>query len=206
MANLNSLEARVAAATQSLAGRHGQAQELQGKVLQVEEELTRSRADCGRLQSELAQCHEDKSKLEARLEQVAGENRRLINEAVRNREELSRLEAEEAGLCQQRDRLVALLDSLMQAIESHGVGERNTDQSASAKRALRAGSIETVPPLGPVSPLPMADGDGNQPGWLALGSAKPQPTNNGSDGDIPNEAARRLMDRIRDRIEAHQRA
>lgn len=198
MSNLNTLEARVAAATQSLAGRHGQARELHSKFLELEDELTRSRTDSGRLQSELSKCHDEKSKLEERLEQVAGENRRLINEAVRNREEISRLEAEEAERREERDRLATLLDSLMQAIERQSGDDQDGSHHEAASRSSHSGAIDL--------PSASADGNSGHPGWLALGSAKPQPGQNGSDNDVPNEAARRLMDRIRDRIEAHQRA
>jgi len=206
MRNLNTLEARVAAATQSLAGQHGQAQELHGKVQTLEDELTRSRADLGRLQSELSKASEEKSKIEERLESLSGENRRLINDATRNRDEISRLEADVAELRQERDKLTALLDSLVQAIETRAGVAHGNNLERTVETSGSDGAIEIVRPSGAVCQLPRPEAQASEPGWLALGSAKPHVDPAESDGDIPNEAARRLMDRIRERIEAHHRA
>ena len=188
MEQLKTLEARVAAATQHLAGRFGHTQELQGQLARLEHEVGRWRTECERMQGDLVGARDQAAELEAQLTQTGGENRRLIGESNRFRDELNRFESETASLREERDRLAGLLDSLVQAVEG------NSDGAAGP----RGGEVvEMVRPH--AAPHGLAGA-----GWPGHGGGEPMQARAGQDGDIPNEAARRLMDRIRDRIEAHR--
>jgi chromosome segregation ATPase len=187
MEQLTVLEARVQAATQRLAGRHDHAHELEDRLGRLNGETARLRQECERLQGDLAEARETTVRLEQQVERTGAENRRLINEGQRFRDEIKHFEGEAVELRAARDRLTEMLDALVQAVET---GEVETGAGEAAAAAAAADL-----PRGEVCVLPSA---------VWVGGAEARPARVNPDSDIPNEAARRLMDRIRERIEAHR--
>lgn len=180
MEKLSHLEARVAAATQTLAGRKDRVGELENYARRLEAEMHELTKDRDRLQDEVGEVRAELSRLGEQDQQFAGENKRLIGENSRYRGEIERLESEITGLREERGRLTRLLDALVDAVE------KDTDIPPEALQdvASQAEVVEMVRPV-PVN------------GTASHHAAEHQE-------DIPNEAARRLMDRIRDRIEAQR--
>lgn len=185
MENLVQLEARVAAATQTLAGRQGRVAQLEDFARRLETELHELRLERERLESDLGGAHDEVGRITEQNQLLAGENRRLIGENNRFRGEIERLEGANVALGDEHDRTTRLLAALIHAVEENveipeEAGEQAEPATAAVVQMVRAAAPE------------IAEEED---------VARPAHDDN---GDIPNEAARRLMDRIRTRIEAHR--
>lgn len=182
MQNLSNLEARVAAATHTLAGRKDRVGELENYARRLEAEVHGLNNNFDRLQEELAGAREEISSVAAQKEQLAAENKRLISENSRYRGEFERLENDNGALREEVGRLTRLLDALVDAVEK----ESTLLPEALQETVTEGEVVEMVRPAS------------------ANGAESRHNGKSGQQEDIPNEAARRLMDRIRDRIEAQR--
>lgn len=201
---INHLEARVAQATQTLAGRKSQVSELESFARRLETELHDLNKECERVQGELEGANEQIAGLNEKSQQVAGENKRLISENSRFRKELERIEEECAELREERGRLARLLGALVDAVEKNAEMPAELAQVNQGKADVidvvrntpaASGSAETG--------KNGANGKNGAGGKDGVNGHAIEPDDD-EDSDIPNEAARRLMDRIRERIEAHR--
>jgi chromosome segregation ATPase len=204
MEDANNLQARVQAATQSLAGRKEHQQEMRGTLDGLEAENTRLGKENDRFSGEIDGIRQEGERLAAEAEQLRGENKRLIADNSRFRGEIERFEADNETLRVDRDQLNELLESLVDAVEGNESFDE-VEREPDVERQVQTAEVVEMAAV-------VADGttgmaivqDAFDPGTLEVVSAMRDKYYADDAEDIPNENARRLMDRIKERIEAQR--
>ena len=199
METASNLQARVQAATQSLAGREADHRKLEQNLQRLEGENAHLGAENERFGNEIDVIREEGDRLTAEAEQLRGENKRLIADNSRFRDEIERYEVDNDTLRVDSERLNRLLESLVSAVEGEAGGEVENEFDLQTAEVVEM-------------PLVVADGTTGMPincgvvdpGTTAVVSAMRDKYFADENDAVPNENARRLMDRIKERIEAER--
>ena len=197
--------------TRCLAAEH---EELGGENKRLITENKRFRDEFERFEKDNEKLRQEHDKTRADHEELGGENKRLIAENKRFRDEFERYEtnneelrlerdkfrAGRDSIVQERDQLNELLEALVAAVESE-----NTVVTANFEQETRAADVVDMSAA-------VADGTTGQiinnaavdPNTTAVVSAMRNKYYAEEIQDIPNENAKKLMDRIKERIEAQR--
>lgn len=206
MKDASKLQARVQAATQSLAGRKEHQQEMHGTLKGLEAENTRLGKENDCFSGEIDGIRQEGERLAAEAEQLRGENKRLIADNKRFRDEIERFETDNETLRVDRDQLKELLELLVDAVEGNeSFDEVEAERESNVERHVQTAEVvEMAAVLAEgTTGMPILQ-DALAPGTSEVVSAMRDKYYADDVEDIPNENARRLMDRIKERIEAQR--
>jgi chromosome segregation ATPase len=195
MEHVNELQARVQAAAEVLAGRKEQHKELRETLQQLQAENARLAEENQGFRGEIAGIREKGETAETECERLRTENKRLIGDNQRHRDELDRFDTERQGLNEDRDQLNALLESLVRAVEVDASAEDQVEGPRVVEMAEVVANGTTGLAIMPPASVP-------QPSTVV--SAMRDKYHAPEVEDVPNGNARKLMDKIKERIEAQR--
>lgn len=195
MASLDELEARAQAAARALTSRQEHEQSLQSALHRLEGEIAEDRERRTRLEAEIGAALDERKRAEVESKQLREENKRLASGDKEAREALERLEGEVATLREERDRTATILEALVTQIEL------NVDTSAEAV------AVEAVPVEAVAEAAAQADGttgmaivqDDVPPGPAEVVTALSDEEARAEGEELGDDKAKALMERIRNR-------
>ncbi len=193
MASLDELEARAQAAARALTSRQEHEQSLQSALHRLEGEIAEDRERRTRLEAEIGVALDERKRAEVDSKQLREENKRLASGDKEAREALERLEGEIATLREERDRTATILEALVTQIEL------NVDASAEAVAAVPAEAVaEAAAQADGTTGMAIVQDDA-PPGPAEVVTALSDEEARAEGEELGDDKAKALMERIRNR-------